>query len=150
MTAIDHAITGAIIASYIHEPAIALPLALASHFVVDSVPHLSFNSHTSHLFTKVLTLDMYLCTLFLLAIIIFQPAYWLLIIGCALLAMSPDIMWLPQYVRQLKRQPNRPFNLIMRFHQKIQWGEFSRGYLVEISYFIVALTIFTISLTCRH
>jgi hypothetical protein len=149
MTAINHAVTGSIIAAYIHEPLIALPLALVSHFVLDSLPHLGVDSHDTRLFKKVLTTDMILSILFLAAIAVFQPAYWLLIIGCALLAMSPDLMWLPLYIRELKHRPDRPFNLIMRFHQNIQEYEYAWGYLVEIPWLVVTLGFLTISLS-RH
>jgi hypothetical protein len=149
MTAINHAVTGSIIAAYAHSPAIALPLALLSHFILDSLPHLGVGLHNKRLFNKILAADITLSTLFLVAIAVFQPAYWPLIIGCACLAMSPDLMWLPLYIRELRHQPEKRTNLIIRFHQKIQRYEFAKGYLVEITWLIVTLSFLTITLT-RH
>jgi hypothetical protein len=39
MQAINHTVFGSLIATTISEPAIALPLALASHFLMDAIPH---------------------------------------------------------------------------------------------------------------
>jgi hypothetical protein len=149
MTAINHAVTGSIIAVYIHEPVLALPLALASHFVLDSLPHLAIKPHNSRLFKEVLTTDVILSTLLLVYIAVLQPAYWLLIIGCALLAMSPDLMWLPPYIRKLKHQPKRLPNSAMRFHKNIQKHEYLWGYFVEIPWLVVTLSFLIISLN-RH
>ena len=45
MTATAHAlVSGAIVAS-VHNPAIALPLVLASHFFMDAVPHWDFGTN---------------------------------------------------------------------------------------------------------
>lgn len=39
MTATSHAVIGTVIAAKVGNPALAIPLALASHFVADMVPH---------------------------------------------------------------------------------------------------------------
>jgi len=39
MTATSHAIVGSVIAAKIGNPALAVPIALASHVVLDSIPH---------------------------------------------------------------------------------------------------------------
>ena len=39
MTATNHALTGAAIGFIVGVPAIAIPLALISHFVLDAIPH---------------------------------------------------------------------------------------------------------------
>jgi len=39
MTATSHALIGTVIAAKISNPALAIPLALASHFVADMIPH---------------------------------------------------------------------------------------------------------------
>jgi len=39
MTATSHAIVGSVIAAKIGNPALAVPIALASHLVLDSIPH---------------------------------------------------------------------------------------------------------------
>jgi hypothetical protein len=146
MTATNHAVSGALIAVYIHEPVIALPLALVSHFVLDSLPHLGIKKHNSQLFSRVLTIDMFVSALLLLGIVIIQPAYWLLMFSCAMLAMSPDLMWLPLFIRELKHQFTKPLNWLMRFHQKIQWGERPWGYLIEIPWFVLTFIFLIVSI----
>lgn len=39
MTATSHALIGTVIAAKISNPALAIPLALASHFIADMIPH---------------------------------------------------------------------------------------------------------------
>lgn len=45
MTATGHALIGALIAAKFHNPAIALPLSFASHFVADMIPHWDSGTH---------------------------------------------------------------------------------------------------------
>ena len=39
MTATGHAIIGTVIAAKVADPGLAIPLAIASHFVADAIPH---------------------------------------------------------------------------------------------------------------
>ncbi len=39
MTGFNHAVTGALIAGAVGNPFLAIPLAFASHFVLDAIPH---------------------------------------------------------------------------------------------------------------
>lgn len=45
MTATGHALIGTVIAAKIGNPALAVPLALASHFAVDALPHWDTSYH---------------------------------------------------------------------------------------------------------
>lgn len=45
MTATGHAIIGTVIAAKIGNPALAIPIAFASHFVADSLPHWDTSYH---------------------------------------------------------------------------------------------------------
>src|SRR3989344_75011 len=45
MTATGHAILGTVIAAKIGNPALAIPLALASHIVADAIPHWDTATH---------------------------------------------------------------------------------------------------------
>ncbi len=140
MTGINHAVSGAVIAALIPEAAIAVPLALLSHFALDSLPHLGIHNHTGKTFHRVLSGDSFLVFVFLLILVIWQPHHWVLLLICAILAISPDLMWLPNYIREQHGKPLGKFNLIMRFHKRIQWGERSWGYLTELPWLGVMLT----------
>jgi hypothetical protein len=77
VTASNHVVTGALIATAVAQPAAAIPLALASHFVLDALPHYGDVNKSSWLnrnFKYILGIDLLLANLFLLAIIIMQPA----------------------------------------------------------------------------
>jgi hypothetical protein len=45
MTATAHALVSGAIAASVHNPTLALPLALASHYVMDAVPHWDFGTN---------------------------------------------------------------------------------------------------------
>ena len=48
MTATGHALIGTVIAAKIGNPALAVPIALASHFAADALPHWDTGYHRSH------------------------------------------------------------------------------------------------------
>ena len=45
MTATGHAIIGTVIAAKVGNPALAIPLAIASHFIADAIPHWDIATH---------------------------------------------------------------------------------------------------------
>ena|ERR1035437_6316323 len=48
MTATGHALIGTVIAAKIGNPALAVPIALASHFAADALPHWDTGYHRTH------------------------------------------------------------------------------------------------------
>lgn len=144
MTGSNHVVAGAIIAASVSQPAIAIPAAFASHFVMDALPHYGDNTGRSWLsrhFHVILTIDAIICALFLLGLVIFQPASWLLLIICAIIAVSPDFLWLPYYLADLRGQV-RPESPLARLFKWIQWGERPWGIYIEIAWLVTSLTIF--------
>lgn len=141
MTIINHAVTGALIGAVVQDPIIALPAALLSHFIVDSLPHFGKISHKTKAFSFMLRADMFLSAIFLLSIVIFKPEHWPLLLGCAVLATCPDLMWLPGFIREVKDHPPKPNNLIMKFHGIIQF-ELTWGYWIELVWLITCLAVF--------
>ena len=141
MTGINHALTGALLVAAIDKPLVALPLALLSHFALDAVPHYGDGTGTvkpaSRQLQWAIRVDTLLVGLFLLAVFIFRPEQWSFIIMGALLGMSPDIMWLPAYVRQRRQMEPKERNWLMRFHQKIQWCERKWGIGVDAAWLTV-------------
>ena len=116
-------------------PLIALPLALTSHFVLDYFPHFGLDTHTDKKFKIILALDTLVASLILLFILITQPQHWPLLMACAILAASPDLMWLPRWLNELKGKRNRPMNRIELFHSRIQ-HEYPWGIFVETVWFV--------------
>jgi len=48
MTITNHILAGAIIGAVIKEPALALPIAFASHFVMDALPHFGYEGNKGY------------------------------------------------------------------------------------------------------
>ena len=71
--------------------------------------------------------------------LILQPAYWPLAIVCGIAAASPDLMWLPTFIRDYRKQKAKPLNAIMKFHAKIQWAEKPENVVYELAWFLPAL-----------
>lgn len=143
MRLINHALTGAAIGLAMSSPVVALPAALVSHFVCDALPHFGSKQENdtalrSKFFAPLLGLDIVLCILLALFFAAAQPQHWWLAIACAFIATTPDLSWLPGYIRTLRggRYSQRP-NRFMRFAAGIQWFEKPIGAAVEIAWFVV-------------
>ncbi len=144
MTASNHVVAGALIATAVTQPIIAIPLAFLSHFVMDALPHYGDNSKHSWLnrnFKYVLMTDLTIASLFILGIIFAQPASWVLIVACAIVAVSPDILWLPYYLADLRHEP-KEHSTLAKFLKWIQWGERPWGIYLELVVFASLLSIF--------
>lgn len=139
MTAANHALTGALIGLTVHNPWIALPIALCSHIVCDIIPH--FGREREWLkkpsFTRYLTLDATLCILLVGLLFALQPAYWLLAAVCAFVATSPDLLWIRQFMLARTGKSCKP-NMVESFLGWIQWFQRPLGALVELAWFIGA------------
>lgn len=145
MTGANHLVTGAVIGAAVVQPAVALPLALASHFVLDALPHYGDTSKKSWLgrnFNYVLIADAIVGSLFLLALLATQPVNWGIMALCAVISVLPDVVWVPHYIADM-RGNIRPMGAFARFSKWIQWGERPWGLYVEIVFFAVLLSIFT-------
>ena len=104
MTATNHALTGTIIGLVVGEPLIALPAALASHFVCDAIPHFGsalppqVNLRRKS-FRNYLMVEFCLCVLLVVCLAIFRPEHWFLASVCAFLATSPDLLSMNRYLK---------------------------------------------------
>lgn len=149
MTGFSHSTTGIAIALAVHNPALALPLALVSHFVLDAVPHYGDNTldGTNRAFRRFILLDTVFGFGIAILMFIILPEHRLLIALCAAMATVPDLMWLPNHIRQTKNLPSKPHNTVMRWHQRIQfehtvWGIVAEGiWLVAMLSFIAVAFI---------
>ncbi len=138
MRAINHAVTGAVIAVASGNAWLAVPAAIASHFVLDAIPHHG-DAHKvpdSQSFTNTLIADALLCIGLVAVLSVWQPSHWQLASVCAFLATSPDLMWIGRF-RNARRGLKPPrFNTIMRFHSQIQWFQRPIGVVTEVAWFI--------------
>ena len=140
MTATNHAMTGAVIALAVRQPALAIPLAFASHFVLDSLPHfgiyeddvLKRNRHW--LFRTVTSIDipLMLVLLFVAPHLAAKKLAWGVVLAGMLAAIAPDSVWVYRFFNEIKTQQWRPGSRYSRFHQAIQWFEQPIGLIVEV------------------
>ncbi len=140
-------VTGAVIAGFVHQPVLVLPLAFASHLVLDSMPHFGFQNwdkarrKQKRLIHGVITADVALIVLLLILFIV-QGAPTLFYIA-GFVAFSPDLAWVYQFIvnRQLEMSEDKPHNAFNDFHERIQSQERPSGIYIEIAYLLVVSVI---------
>lgn len=145
MTATNHALTGAIIGLVVGQPLLAVPAAVASHFICDALPHFKSNLPDKVMlktkgFRNYLIVDASLCVLLVAILAIFQPQHWLLASVCAFAATSPDLLWINKYLR-IRRGKSWQRNSFAKFAGGIQWFQRPIGAVVEVAWFIAAIII---------
>lgn len=103
-----HVIVGAAIATKVVSPALAIPLALASHFVLEKVPHWNPHLNTEKKkfgkvtpkSTKIVIADLIASTtaaLFLASRVLPDNGHALTILACSFVAALPDIIEGPYF-----------------------------------------------------
>ncbi len=143
MTGTNHALTGALIGGVIASPIIALPVAFASHFLLDALPHYGEKAgQRKKLFKTVVAVDG---ILLFTGVIIAITSQQLLPALSAIAAISPDFFWIYRYIFKekwgtLDAGPKHPFNA---WHANIQRYERRWGLLVEVP---VLLLLFLLNL----
>lgn len=144
MTGINHALTGALVASAIKQPALALPLAFLSHFVIDALPH--WNYRIGNLKKRHMAMAIDLIASLLLLVILSQTVNadaWVVFAG-GILGILPDTMWLPYFLTgkpSAINKPKNPLHQFRRFHFWIQWSETKKGAAVEAVWFVMCLLL---------
>ena len=145
MTGLNHAVTGATVAAAINRPILALPAALASHFLVDMIPHWNYKVHGGVKGRiKVMTVDLFLSLSLLVVLALTVNAQPWIVFAGGILAISPDIMWLEFFLTgrpSIKGNPRRLINKVRQFHMWIQWSETSWGIIVEAIWFVLMLSL---------
>lgn len=147
MTAINHAMTGALIGLVSGHPAVALPAAFLSHFVCDAIPHYG-NEHVKiwgRGFKTYLVTDASLCVLLVAVLFAVHPAHWQLASVCAFLATSPDLLWIRRFVASHRSHQNKPPRQnrleVLLSDKGIQWFQRPIGAVVEIVWAAGAITL---------
>jgi hypothetical protein len=131
--------TGAVIALVVRQPAIAIPLSFASHFICDAIPHYGMANDRlfSRKFNAVLLGDFLFAVSLMAALAGLFPAERWLIWTCMIAAASPDLMW-AYYKLYREHIQNKPARLdpLARFHSWIQWSQTRPGLMVEVAWFL--------------
>jgi hypothetical protein len=143
MTGLSHAVTGALVVAAINKPVLALPAALASHFLVDAIPHWNYEIKP-HIARRIVVMlaDLTLSLTLLLVLAVTVDANPYLVIAGGLLGILPDTMWLRFFITgrpSIHGNPKRLINRVRQFHHWIQWSETAKGFFVELIWFPLML-----------
>lgn len=128
MLSTPHVIVGAAIATKIHNPILALPIAFCSHLVLEMVPHwnphLNTEMRTHGRLTKqtmiIIVADTAIAAasgLFLAVTFGGSTMQTLNILGCSVAAITPDIMEAPYFFLHKK---NKFLMMWLKFQKSLQ------------------------------
>lgn len=140
MTATNHALSGALIGLSVTNPVLALPLALVSHFALDTVPHFGLRFYESEkkrkFFHRYLLVDASLLAVIIISLYL-AGAGWL-VFACLFLAGCPDFVQAYKYIFQpeFRARPTQE-HWFTRFHKNIQKSETLEGLYIEIPLAII-------------
>ena len=150
MLFLNHGLSGIALGLSIDNPAILIPTALASHLVLDAVPHFGFSdvhfesdNGTEFRIPKVFVTGIVdgciAISLLIVALISFPTRRGHILIGW-FVAVSPDLFYLPEVL--FKRNISGAFGV---FHEWVQWYEREPGIISEIIWFgLVSSYIFSL------
>jgi hypothetical protein len=150
MLATNHLVTGALVAATVQQPALAIPAAFTSHFVLDALPHYGYGDiarehrDQKKFFVLKQTIDIYfgLAMMWLLAFALRNRQSPTVTVLCMLVAFIPDGVWAFHYVVAQRSGLYHELNAFNRFHKSIQWCERQWGIYVEAVWFLgVILTL---------
>lgn len=140
MTATNHGVIGMLIGAYLPLP-IAIPLAFASHFLLDAIPHygIPHNQRNHSLKFKIVVYsDVFIALSFA-----FLSAYlgkWIMF-TVGWVSYSPDFMWVISYFKHNKKLNVKAESKFAKFHKNIQKYERSWGAFVELALLLVILPL---------
>lgn len=137
MTTANHALTGALIAVTIDQPYLVLPLAFASHFLLDALPHWGVDDDTKTPKQKFYAHLRYegIGLIGILTLLLSGVYGWNIVLLASFVAVLPDIEWPVRYLFYARVDKQPPSTVSARMHKRIQWCERSWGGYVEIAYF---------------
>lgn len=157
MTATNHAITGALVATLLKEPLLAIPVAFAMHFVMDAIPHFGFKvegvadlkkRNLDKIFKKIITADI----IFAFSLLIIVPyilagtSSWWIVLACMIACMSPDFVWGYRFYYEIRSKKILPQSRLTKFHNYVQWAETPKGAFFEALWFVLTMGFLAIRL----
>lgn len=139
MQAVNHVVFGSLIAVTINQPLIAIPAALASHFIMDALPHYGEDPRaprgSKYYLIRILA-DATASTLVVLYFISLHPPNVGLLITCAIVAVLPDFLWpLALFIKR-----SGPLWAFFKFHKLIQ-RESPNGIFLELGWFVATTSL---------
>ena len=145
MTGINHGLVGGLIARLLPLP-IALPMALASHFVLDTLPHYGIDQkqRDRSKFWKLFFIIDAFATLGL-AIYAIQQKHYAMFLG-GLIATAPDYFWVIIIIKKRSFNLSSQTNWFTKWHAGIQklerpWGLWIELPLTAVLFYIVIIRL---------
>ena len=143
MLDVSHAIIGASIAKLVPNPLLGLPLALASHFLADLVPHWDMNTRkTKRSKAKIITLSLADAFAgYLISYLLFPNVPLLYLFIMMFTAQLPDWLEAPYHIFEWNFPP---FSSIKKLQSKLHckkdlpWGLVTQ---IVVVVFVVALSL---------
>ena len=141
MTTTNHALTGALIATLVRQPLLAVSLAFASHFICDALPHFGVNlKFGSRAMYTWLVIDGFTAFAFAVFLLIYGVENPVLLAASGFAAMSPDLAWLYYGLRGDHTKINK-YDFLSKFHSKIQWYQKVPGIYIEFAWAALMATL---------
>lgn len=142
MQALNHTVFGSLVAVTIKEPTLAIPIALCSHFVLDSIPHYGedpkFAMGTRNFIYRIFADGLASIGIVLLFLSLHPPNPALLVI-CSFFAILPDFFWpLALHIKH-----KGPIWAFLKFHKAIQ-RESRSGIYLEAVWFVITTSLVVI------
>lgn len=138
MTITNHVLAGSIIGLTVANPVLAVFLALASHFIMDILPHFGYagrGGYTEvlrHRLSYIVAVCTAITTVLVVILLAANGKWFALLTG--LVAASPDAIGIYNWLAYEKygRQAKGLLRLVhVRFHRAIQWCERPWGVIIE-------------------
>ena len=153
MTASNHVLTGATIAVVAQDPWVVVPAALASHFILDAIPHFGVYAHDnklrnqSLLFRYVVLMDILLTVglLILLPSMLSPFMSWFTVLLGMVFAFLPDAVWVKGFIRdEVQNRYEVAKHWVTIMHKRIQTFEKPIGIIVELTWFFCMSLVLSI------
>lgn len=142
MIGFNHALAGGLIGKLLPWP-VAVPVALASHFALDALPHYGIPARkrdTSRFWKAFFTVDFF-ATLSLAVWALANRHYAMYV--CGQIAVLPDFVWVAHVVRKHSFNFSKVKSRYEKWHIDIQRYEFQDGLWIELPTAVV-LFYFTV------
>ncbi len=143
MTTSNHVIAGTLLAVTIKQPALVLPLAFASHFVLDSLPHFGYDGegYGVAMRNKMIFVMEGFGIIGLLLLLSTGLYGWNLALLASVVAVSPDFEWPYRYYFFERKGLKPPKTFLTDFHKKIQWCERPWGVIPEVIFYVAGFSL---------
>lgn len=131
MIGFNHALVGGLIGKYLPLP-IALPLSIASHFALDTLPHYGLEQamrDKSKVWKCVFITD-FLATFLLIFTATSHHRYGML--ACGVIAVLPDLVWVVRFIKTRSFDMSKNHSWYTNWHAGIQHFERPWGIWVEM------------------